>query len=365
MAPFAWAIALAAALLSSPAAAARDSAAQQEARDYFTKATAAFGLGHYEEAAHFYESAFSVHPDASLLYDAAQANRLAGARARALQLYRNYLRLYPTGAFAPQVKKQIAELEKPAGDGAAGARRSDAAGAGAQQPAAAEPAAPAAAAPGRPPASAARAAAPPPAAVPTRPPQALPAVRVSPISAGAEACAATTAQLDLDEPIAGVEIAHGLGHAFDSPAFDASRAWCGTGSLRVQAHFSLKEGRTTSGVIPTQLGEVYLKLPARIDLTGRTVTAHVYVDAPAGVVFGGQLLAANGKVWVDGAGVNNQPTGRWITLSHTFAADNRLYMGGTAKVDQTDGIVVQLWALGAKSQRTWDGAVYIDDVAWK
>jgi tetratricopeptide (TPR) repeat protein len=370
----AWAMALAAALLSSRPAGARVSAAQQQARDYFTQATAAFGLGHYDEAARLYESAFGVQPDASLLYDAAQANRLAGARARALQLYRNYLRLYPTGAFAPQARKQIAELEKPEGAAGVAAAKGDV---GAPSPVAAattttraaEPAAvqsrpaaaPSAAASAAQPAgpAAARSAGP-------RPPQALPSVRVSPVSAGADECAATTAQLELDAPVAGVAVTtQGLGHAFEGPAFDATRAWCGRGSLRVQAHFSLKEGRTASGIIPTQLGEVYLQLPSKVDLTGRTVTAHIFVDAPAGVAFGGQVLAANGKIWVDGSKINNVPSGRWITFSHTFAADNHLYTGGTAKVDQTDGIVVQLWALGAKNQRTWDGTVYVDDVGWK
>src|SRR5665213_2455300 len=68
---------------------------RNEARKAYDAATAAFGLGHYAEAAEKYEQAFSIHPDPALLYNCAQAYRLAGNRARALELYRNYLRLYP------------------------------------------------------------------------------------------------------------------------------------------------------------------------------------------------------------------------------------------------------------------------------
>src|SRR6185369_13904925 len=78
------------------------------------QATAAFGLAHYGEAARLYESAFQAHPDSGLLFNAAQAHRLAGTTARALELYRNYLRLFPKGSSAAQAKRHIAELERAA-----------------------------------------------------------------------------------------------------------------------------------------------------------------------------------------------------------------------------------------------------------
>jgi tetratricopeptide (TPR) repeat protein len=82
------------------------------ARQAYDQATAAFGLGHYAEAAEKYETAFSLRPDPALLYDAAQAYRLAGNRPRALELYRNYLRLYPNRQNADEARNQVAALTK-------------------------------------------------------------------------------------------------------------------------------------------------------------------------------------------------------------------------------------------------------------
>ena len=99
---------LAIALSGRPAPAAEPSAARQA----YDEATAAFGLGHYAEAAEKYETAFSLRPDPALLYDAAQAYRLAGNRPRALELYRNYLRLYPDRQNAEEARNQVAALTK-------------------------------------------------------------------------------------------------------------------------------------------------------------------------------------------------------------------------------------------------------------
>ena len=82
------------------------------ARQAYDQATAAFGLGHYAEAAEKYETAFSLRPDPALLYNAAQAYRLAGNRSRALELYRNYLRLYPNRQNADEARNQVAALTK-------------------------------------------------------------------------------------------------------------------------------------------------------------------------------------------------------------------------------------------------------------
>ena len=101
---------VAAALTAAPAASARGD--RNEARKAYDEATAAFGLGHYLEAAEKYETAFGLRPDPALLYDAAQAYRLGGNRGRALELYRNYVRLYPSGANADEARNQAAALGK-------------------------------------------------------------------------------------------------------------------------------------------------------------------------------------------------------------------------------------------------------------
>jgi tetratricopeptide (TPR) repeat protein len=65
-----------------------------EARHYYNLATKAFALGHYADAAEAYEKSYENKPDLALLYNAAQAHRLAGNKWRALTLYQNYLRVY-------------------------------------------------------------------------------------------------------------------------------------------------------------------------------------------------------------------------------------------------------------------------------
>jgi tetratricopeptide (TPR) repeat protein len=95
--------------LASP----RPAAAEKlDARRHYEKATAAFGLGKYDEAAREYEAAFELKPDPALLYNAAQACRLAGRSARAIELYRNYLRLYGGEALnSEDARQHIARLE--------------------------------------------------------------------------------------------------------------------------------------------------------------------------------------------------------------------------------------------------------------
>src|SRR5437762_2788493 len=65
----------------------------EDARIHYQKALAAYGLSNFAEAATEYEQAFALKPDPALLYNAAQAHRLAGNPERALQLYQNYLNL--------------------------------------------------------------------------------------------------------------------------------------------------------------------------------------------------------------------------------------------------------------------------------
>jgi outer membrane biosynthesis protein TonB len=65
-----------------------------DAKGHYERGLAAFALGNYQTAADEYEKAFAIKPDPALLYNAAQAHRLAGNKARALQLYTNYLNIF-------------------------------------------------------------------------------------------------------------------------------------------------------------------------------------------------------------------------------------------------------------------------------
>jgi hypothetical protein len=90
---------------AAPARADEASALQQ-------KATAAYALGEYKEAAEDFERAFKLHPDPALLYNAAQSHRLGGNKERALKLYENYLHVYgKKNSRAEEVQKHIDDLK--------------------------------------------------------------------------------------------------------------------------------------------------------------------------------------------------------------------------------------------------------------
>jgi tetratricopeptide repeat protein len=86
--------------------------AGDDAKAHYKKGLAAYGLGHYAEAAREYEKAFALEPDGALLYDAAQAHRLANDNARALELYQNYLRDFGDQAKnRDEVMRKIEEIK--------------------------------------------------------------------------------------------------------------------------------------------------------------------------------------------------------------------------------------------------------------
>jgi tetratricopeptide (TPR) repeat protein len=84
----------------------------EQARLHAQKGLAAYALGHYAQAAGEYEQSFSLHADPALLYNAAQAHRLAGNKPRALLLYKNYLRLFQNVPNRDEVERHITELEQ-------------------------------------------------------------------------------------------------------------------------------------------------------------------------------------------------------------------------------------------------------------
>lgn len=65
-----------------------------QSREYVEKATAAYALNRYAIAAENYEKAYELSPEPAILYNAAQAHRLAGNKQRALELYEGYGRVY-------------------------------------------------------------------------------------------------------------------------------------------------------------------------------------------------------------------------------------------------------------------------------
>src|SRR5688572_23259842 len=85
---------------------------EADARAFNEKATAAFALGRFAEAAGYFEKAFELKTDPALLYNAAQAHRLAGNKERALTLYQSYLRVYGDKERRGEVEARIRELKE-------------------------------------------------------------------------------------------------------------------------------------------------------------------------------------------------------------------------------------------------------------
>src|SRR4051812_48789905 len=81
-----------------------------EAKLHFERGFAAYALHKYKDAALEYEKAFELKTDPALLYDAAQAWRLAGEKRRALALYESYLRMFQNQAGRVQAQRSIDKL---------------------------------------------------------------------------------------------------------------------------------------------------------------------------------------------------------------------------------------------------------------
>jgi tetratricopeptide (TPR) repeat protein len=84
---------------------------EPDAKELFTRGHAQYALGHFKEAAELFEKAFELRQDPAILYNAAQAHRLAGEKKQALILYQNYLRLFGEQENRDEVEKRIAELK--------------------------------------------------------------------------------------------------------------------------------------------------------------------------------------------------------------------------------------------------------------
>ena len=96
-------------LLASATAVAAD-----DAKAHYQKATAHFAVGEYHDAAIEYEEAFKLKQDPAILFNAAQSFRLAGDNQKALLLYNNIIKLYPSTQYAKDSKERIEKLSQAA-----------------------------------------------------------------------------------------------------------------------------------------------------------------------------------------------------------------------------------------------------------
>jgi hypothetical protein len=86
--------------------------AQETAKDHYLKGNKAFDLGLYDDAIKEYMAAYQLKDDVALIYNIAQAHRLAGHSAEALRFYKVYLIKEPQARNRTEVEQKIVELKK-------------------------------------------------------------------------------------------------------------------------------------------------------------------------------------------------------------------------------------------------------------
>jgi tetratricopeptide (TPR) repeat protein len=109
------AVAVPAAVAQLPAAHAQpapDAAKRKAAKAYVDAGLAAQNARDYETAVTFYAKAYELAPHPLLLFNIAQAYRLAAREDRAIEFYRRFLATKPTGREAQDARDLLAELEK-------------------------------------------------------------------------------------------------------------------------------------------------------------------------------------------------------------------------------------------------------------
>src|SRR5689334_7792731 len=83
----------------------------QLAKQYTDAGLAAQRSGDYDTAITLYQKAYEQVAHPTLIFDMAQAHRLAGREAEALRLYRKYLSEAATGPHAQEARDRIADIE--------------------------------------------------------------------------------------------------------------------------------------------------------------------------------------------------------------------------------------------------------------
>jgi hypothetical protein len=156
--------------------------------------------------------------------------------------------------------------------------------------------------------------------------------------------------------------------AMANPVLDGSRSFCGQNSVRFDLDFNHSHAGDqpfSDGPNPFQSGVAILKLPHPVDLRGRTVVVHFYVDAPADVTFDARVLADDVGRRAGNAYAPGLTPGKWWAVSTTFHGPTGIFEphSNTAGASHTDAIVLRIDATG--DRRTWSGTIYIDDVSWR
>ena len=96
---------------AEPAAKAPTADKKKAAKAYVDAGLAAEEQGDYDGAIALYRKAHELIPHPVMLFNMAQAHRLAGHRAEALDLYRQYVAAVPRGDLAAEARRWVASLD--------------------------------------------------------------------------------------------------------------------------------------------------------------------------------------------------------------------------------------------------------------
>jgi tetratricopeptide (TPR) repeat protein len=304
---------------------------KQEMRQHYEKGNRAYDIGKFAEAIEEYQKVYEIGGDAAMLFNIAQAYRLADQPAEALRYYRRYLQRAPEARNRADVERKIADLDKAVQEHARAAPATPAAPAPAPappSPVAPTPAPPPAAAvkpapPAAPlkPAAPAAVAAPPPAAVPApsppvtaapapaapaAPPKAPPAAAPAPAAAAAPPAVAPPPFTPTSRPPAAPRPSGGVG----------ARRWteiallvAGAGGITVSAiEASIARDRANKLTTESKQGNVVFD-PA-VETNGKRASAIALTSALVGsaaLVTGGLLLLFDHPARREGAPAAAQP----------------------------------------------------------
>jgi hypothetical protein len=194
------------------------------------------------------------------------------------------------------------------------------------------------------------------------------------IGGGGAFCVAEPAQYAFESAVSGLSSPTEYTLALANPRVDRSHSWCGESSVRLEASFDESGRRNFFGRYARETGQLVIRLNQPVNLTGRTVTMHVFVEGPSDVRFSAELAAVHAGRWISSHPLEGLSPGRWWTITHRFDAVNvagmpgssnpRPYpVGGTAPASQVDRLALAIHSTG--DRRAWRGAVFVDDISWK
>jgi hypothetical protein len=187
-------------------------------------------------------------------------------------------------------------------------------------------------------------------------------------------CVTVPAQYTFEQPAAGLSVPTLFTLAFSAPRPDRTHSWCGESSVRMDATFNDDGRQNYFGRFANETGQLLVKLDHPIDLTGRTVTMHVFVEGPWDARFSAELAVVDHGRWVSNAPSRGLTPGRWWTVTHHFGEENDSGVpgssnpqpfpnGGRSTVSEVDRLALAVRSTGER--RTWKGAVFVDDISWK